>query len=665
MKRKTHSVRTTALILAVLMFVSAFAACGESQSTSSAVESQISAEQSKNTESSKALESSNAAESSNQEASAESSEFGTESSGISTESSEDSSAEGSEDISEESSEISEDSSKETSEPEIDYGEDIDKAFRISSIDDVTDEDGVRSYIVYAPYTDKYTLKGSDTALITITQKGNKIKSGKTELSTMLAANEVYTLTVKTKEKNGDFKITTTAENHQVTLPYEVATPVDTSSFELYNDGESPLVAAEVDYVKREGGTYIYSNNPEQFGSQHVGKAFMRNDGLTGEVYVTFEHANYSGNNVYLGYQLKNNTDHDVYITITNVGYQWIGTWFGQQAWYKFYNTSFKLPDDYLTANGAISSKYSGLDYAYINITPRVYQPTTYRLPAGEYFWVIGGTSADAYRNINVDGSANRPVNPIRCANGNVKFTVTGGNVSGTMYCYTNASQVQAEPQALGYVAGAYSQQYSGIAFHHGVIDNYMSWTFNDNTKSRFLPVTYTTNYSNNVPSYVKPYSSYNSTPHTVNGTTWMTHLNPQNNHQAVGMDMVEYIWHDTKGNLIVFDNDHADGAGAPANTANWMIEYQDHFTFVNQGNTERKITLHLRDHGTLAILVRDSKTGEVLSADYTAGLGENGGVFSNYQYEITVPPHSVKQITLDYLLVACSYGSVNHAVKLD
>ena len=144
----------------------------------------------------------------------------------------------------------------------------------------------------------------------------------------------------------------------------------------------------------------------------------------------------------------------------------------------------------------------------------------------------------------------------------------------------------------------------------------------------------------------------------------MTHLNPQNDHRAVGMDMVEFIWHDQNGKEIVIDNHHADGAGAPANTANWMIEYQDHFTFVNQGDKERTVTLHLRDHGTLALLVRDSKTGEVLEASYTAGLGENGNVFSNYTYTLTIPPHSIEQITLDYLLVACSYGSVMHAVQL-
>jgi hypothetical protein len=535
-------------------------------------------------------------------------------------------------------------------------------FRLSSIDDVTDENGVRSYTVYAPYTDTYSLVGKDVKCITLRKDGKEIAAGK-ELTVELDENVVYTLEVETEEAIADFKITTTAENHLVTLPYDVAGPVDPSAYDVY--GSDKLTAAEVNYIKRAGGTYIYSNNPEQFGTQHVGQAFMRNKGLTGEVYVTFEHANYSGNNAYLGYQLKNETDHDVYITITNVGYQWIGTWFGQLAWYDFYNTSFELPADYLNANGSITSKYAHLDYAYKKYEPRVYQPTTYRLPAGEYFWVIGGTSADAYRNINVDNSANHYVNNIRCANGNVKFTVTGGEVTGTMYCYTNAEQVKKEPAALGYVAGNYAQQYSGIAYHHGVIDNWMTWTFGDDDKARKLPVKYTNCYADYIPSVGSPYAEYDNKEHVVNSTTWMTHLNPQNNHQAVGMDMVEFIWHAKNGAEIIFDNYHADGSGSPANTANWMIEYQDHFTFVNQGDKDRTITLHLRDHGTLAILVRDSLTGEVLEASYTAGLGENSSVFSNYTYTLTVPAHSVKQVTLDYLLVACSYGSVIHAVEME
>lgn len=535
------------------------------------------------------------------------------------------------------------------------------AFRISSIDDFVDETGTRSYKVYAPYTDTYTIEGEGVTGITLTQEETVIAEGMDGLNVALNEDGVYTLTVKAEAK-ADFKITVTADNHVITLPYDI--PENNAPIEYDVYGNDELIAAEVNYIKRAGGTYIYSNNPEQFAAQHVGKAFMRNEGLVGDVYVTFEHANYSGSNAYLGYQLKNNTDHDVYITVTNVGYQWTGTWFGQLAWYDFYNTSFKLPADYLNENGSITSKYSGLDYAYKNYEPRIYQPTTYRLPAGEYFWVIGGTSADAYRNINVDNSANRHVNPVRCANGNVKFTVTGGEVTGTMYCYTNASQVKAEPKALGYVAAGYAQQYSGIGNHHGVIDNYMEWTFGDDDKAGMLPVTYTNYYSNYIPSSAPAFNKYNSFPHVNNTTSWMTHLNPQNDHRAVGMDMVEFIWHDQNGKKIVIDNEHADGGGQPANTANWMIEYQDHFTLINQGDTDRTVVLHLRDHGTLAILVRDGESGEVLEASYTAGLGENSGVFSNYTYEITVPAHSVKQITLDYLLVACSYGSVIHAAEL-
>ncbi len=632
MKKRTYRIRFMSLIVALLMGVTAFSACGDK------TEGGVSDDPSGGS-SSPASESSSVEEQSDGESSA----------------------------SEESSlpETSEESSEPEQEEEPVPTEKKSDAFRLSSLDDVTDENGTRAYIVYAPYADTYTLEGSGVTGITISRSGETVASGTTSLTASLKANDAYTLTVTTAKAKADFEITTKAKKHLVTLPYDVATPESTKGIDLYGTDENPLVAAEVNYVQRKGGTYIYSNNPEMFGAQHVGKAFMRNEGLKGDVYVTFEHANYSGQNAYLGYQLKNDTDHDVYVTVTNVGYQWIGTWFGQLAWYDFYNTSFELPDDYFTASGAISSKYSGLDYAYRDYTPRVYQPTTYRLPAGEYFWVIGGTSADAYRNISVDGSADHYVNPVRCANGNVKFTVSGGEVTGTMYCYTNASQVKAEPDALGYVAAGYAQQYSGIAYHHGVIDNYMSWTFNDNVGSGMLPVTYTNHYDDKLPAKTKPYAEYNSTAHTTDKTTsWMTHLNPQNDHRAVGMDLVEFIWHDENGKKIVIDNDHADGGGTPANTANWMIEYQDHFTFVNQGDTERTVTLHLRDHGSLALLVRDSKTGNVLETAFTAGLGE-GNVFSNYTYEVTVAAHSVKQITLDYLLVACSYGSVTHAVSID
>ncbi len=537
-----------------------------------------------------------------------------------------------------------------------------EAFRLSSVEDVTDDDGVRRYLVTAPYTDTYaiTCEGSTVAVY---ENDAVLVQGEGALSVDLTEDAVYTLEIKTASVNAPFSLHAEAKNHLITLPYDVATPVDTAALSTQSDGSDPLVPAEVNYVPREGGTYIYSNNPEQIPPQYVNQAFMRNEGLTGEVYVTFEHANYSGSPIHLGYQLKNDSDHDVYVTITNVGYQWTGTWFGQLAWYDFYNTHFELPNGYYNENGTVSAKYSSFpDYAYRDYEPRIYQPTTYRLPAGEYFWVIGGTSADAYRNINVDNSADQLLNHIKCANGNVKFTVTGGEVTGTMYAYDDPEAIKDHPDAIGYVAAGYALQYSGIAHHHGVIDNYMTWTFSDETADGSLPVTYTNYYDDNLPRQTTPYAAYNSTPHTVeHATTWMTHLNPQNDHKAVGMDLVEFIWEDENGNEVIIDNDHADGAGLPANTANWMIEYQDHFTLVNQGDTDRKVKLSFKDHGTLAMLVRDSQTGEVLKARYTMGLCEEN---TSYAYSFIVPAHSVKQITMDYLLVACSYGSVKHFATL-
>lgn len=534
-----------------------------------------------------------------------------------------------------------------------------RVFRLSSIDDTVAENGKRTYSVIAPYTDSYTVTpDKNVRNVSFSKNGNLLaaSSDARAFSVRLQEGEVYTLNVTGSGPNAAFRLDVAADNHPVTLPYDV---IPGSSDVPSPYGSDPLVPAEVHYEKRQGGTYIYLNNPEAIPAESVGKAFYRTEDLTGEVYVTLENANYSGKEIYLGYQLKNDGDTDAYITVTNIGYQAGGTWFGQLACYDFYNTHFELPADYFSNPG----KYFA-DFAYQDYRPRVYQPTTYRLPPGEYFYVIGGTSADAYRQINVGNTANRLLGQVKCANGNVKFYVTGGSVTGTYYCYTDASQVRADPPAVGYRTGAYAAQYIGEAPHSGVIDNFMTWTVNDNVAAGMLPVSYTNRYDANAKDQVSPYFAYNSTEHRTNRATgWMTHLNPQNDHLAVGMDMVEFHCADQNGRQVVIDNDHADGAGNRANTGNWMIEYQDHFTLVNQGNRQRTVFLRLRDHGTLAVLARDGKTGEVLEAKYTCGLGNVSG--DTYVYTLTLPAHSVKQITLDYWLVACSYGSVTHSAVLE
>ena len=534
-----------------------------------------------------------------------------------------------------------------------------EAFRLSSIKDISDADGVMSYKVYAPYTDTFQLKSSTVNSITVFKGEDELATSDTEINIDLVKDEVYTVKV-VAEANTDFSITTKALNNLITYPYDTATPVEISSTSSSTD---PLKAANIEYTKREGGTYIYSNNPEMIPNQSVNTAFIQDKNLTGDVFMTFEHANWTNSAMYLGYELKNETDHDVYITVTNIGYQTSGTWFGQLAWYEYYNTQFKLPDDYFQAPGVISKKYANLDYAYQNYKPRVFQPTTYRLPAGEKFFVIGGTTKNTYNEINVDKTANEKVGPKLCANGNVKFIVTGGSVTGTFYAYNNQKKLQEITEPVGYKVGGYAAQYCGTGYHAGIVEANIGWEFNDKTKAQQLPVTYTNYYDDNVPNQTTPYKEYNNTTHLhENVTSWMTHLNPQNDHRAVGTDMVEFICTDEHGNKVVIDNYHADGNGNTANTANWMIEYQEHFTFTNSGNKERTIKIYYKDHGTLSMLVRDTKTGELIETYYTCGLG---GDAVSYVYEVTVPANSSVQVSMCYSLVACSYGSVMHWVTLE
>ncbi|MBQ9414858.1 MAG: hypothetical protein IJU16_07020 [Clostridia bacterium] len=531
---------------------------------------------------------------------------------------------------------------------------------MSGFQDITNENGIAARLMIPEYTDSYTFTCSTaTKLVVQREDGTDVASGVKSVTASVTEGERYVVGVKASA-NAKTVVQAKANNHLVRLPYDLGEPMDTSGISTSSVMGNPLKAATVNYQKRAGGTYIYCNNPEQVPENMVNQAYMR-DELSGEVYMTFEHANYSNDVFYLGYQLKNNGSEDIYVTVQNIGYQAGGTWYGQLAWYDFYNTSFKLPDDYFP-NGSTTDRYEDFNYSYRNYTPRVFQPITYRLPAGEYFYVIGGTSADAYQNINVDNSANKSLGKVRCANGNVKFLVTGGSVTGTMYCYRNASVVKAAPEAKGYRTGRFAAQYLGTADHAGVIDNYMQWTFNDSTAAGTLPVTYTNYYDDNLKASTSPYTAYNSTPHTTtNATQWVTHINPQSNHAAVGTDMVAFNCVDDYGRRVTVDNDHSDGAGDPANTANWMIEYQDHFTLVNKGSRARTITFKLKDNGSLAMLARD-KDGNVLEARLTAGQPKDLTV--SYTYSITVPAHSVEQLTLDYVLVACSYGTVTHKVTI-
>ena len=455
--------------------------------------------------------------------------------------------------------------------------------------------------------------------------------------------------------------------------------------------------AEINLRKREGGTYIYSNNPEMLAKDDIGKAVLRTKHLKGEIFFTYEHSNHTGEPAYFGYQLFNKGDSDAVIKVRNIGFQIDGEWLGQRSWSDFYNTRLELPSDYFI-DGKENELYKGGDY--VDYTPRVYEPQEYVLPAGKYFYVIGGTTEDAYNNINVDNTANRPILPGRCSNAVVLFDVSGGDVQGTFYVYNNVSQVKDAPDDQGYIVTRngtdYSAQYKGVDHHKGVIDTDVFFAVNEKTVKGKLPVLYQNKRDPYFHTKTEPYQKYDLVEYNIADTKWLSALNPNNNTRAIGTDMMTFECVTESGETVVIDNERADGKGNVANTGNWMVQYSDDMTLVNVGNTPRTFKIYKKGAtaGALMSMIRD-ENGAVLDARLTVHpysytkIPDNVNpelltfVNSAYWYVVdgkpyfeltdekalvwtqTVEPMSSRTITVDYLVLGNSCGGVNHWVELD
>lgn len=471
------------------------------------------------------------------------------------------------------------------------------------------------------------------------------------------------------------------------------------------DGTLKSMRAEVAYTKREGGTYIYSNNPEMLAPEDIGQAILRTKDLTGDCIFTYEHSNHTGVPVYFGYQLLNEGDTDVTVTVTNLGFQPDGEWLGQRSWSDYFNYRFELPEDYFRADGSVNPIYIGCDY--IDYTPEKREPVSITVPAGEYIYVLGGTSADAYNNTNVFGSADTPILQGKCSNAVVKFNVSGGSVTGTFYVYTDASQVKANPAEQGFITERfnsktgkmtdYSKQYKGVDPTAGLIESNITFVVDDDTKEGKLPVTYTKYCDPAYASKNTPYAKYTLSPKVINGTEWVTALNPNSTDKAIGTDMMIFQCIDTEGNEIVIDTERADSSGDPANIGNWMVQYTDNFTLVNAGSEEKTFTFFKRGNGMLFVMSRDDE-GNILNAKALTGpysFGSLDEVFAGVNtsllvqkngrwwfkvadgrpycdvvdersevIKVTVPPMSVERISIDYVILGNSNGGTTHWVEL-
>ncbi len=424
--------------------------------------------------------------------------------------------------------------------------------------------------------------------------------------------------------------------------------------------------------------------------------------MQGDFFFTFEHSNHSDSYFYLGYQLYNSGDTEAVVTVTNIGLQVKGEWLGQMSWSDFYNYKFTLPDDYFLKNGAVNPIYFGCDY--INYKPRVFEPVKVTVPPGEYIYVLGGTSADAFNKTNIASTANLRVEKGKCANGAVKFSIEGGKVQGTFYCYTEASQVRSNPKEQGYIVKRdginYAAQYKGTDCDGSHIESTITFIVNKKTRDGKLPVKYTKSYDPEYAAKNSPYEEFSMTKKDIVGYEWYTSLNPNSSQNAIGTDMMTFEYIDVDGNPINIDNEHADGAGRPANTGNWMVQYTDNFNLVNVGSVPKTFKIYKRGatSGALFTMVRNDK-GEILDARMKANpyhfqslesvfagvdkslLVEKDGLYwfkvadgrpycdvideRALVYELNVGPMSMERVSVDYLILGNSNGGIAHWVEVD
>ena len=527
-----------------------------------------------------------------------------------------------------------------------------------------------------PYDDTYRVKTDETT-------SYKLYDGEGKLIVDVKPNTKHNISLKKDQivygivecvDGKEVTIDIMANENKSVLPYDPINLVDGQS--LLDDKKvttDPLKPAEISYKKREGGLYINCNNPEKLDNHSLNKALTRTDISNKEVFFTFEHNNAVLGPFYYGYQVINRGTEDIYVTVKNIGYHLDGPgcWLGEKEWIDFYNTRFEIANysDYNDSQRANFEAFFGFGRRYQ--VPNN-QPITYRIPAGEYFYVMGGTTADAYNKINVFGTANDSVSG-GCSNGAVLFEVHGENVEGCFYAYKKASEIGPDNKThQGYCTHVgdheVGRQYVGWDYCHGVVDCNLTWEFNDFSKSQDLQVKFTNYYKDGVAKRGEPYSQFEVTPHIQTTKKWYTHLNPNDNNLAVGTDMTKYYTVNSNGEPMVIDYDRYDGLGYTANIGNWMIDYMDNYTFVNHGSKDRTIKLEYTNTGSLAIMVRD-QNGKVIKGtpQYTVvcAASQYGQEIRDYfYYEVVIPANSYVQFTVEYNLLANSSGNVGHLVNL-
>ena len=547
------------------------------------------------------------------------------------------------------------------------------AFFSGNISDDTGLEKEKIYKIKANVTDTFSFS-MDNLFVTATffDKNEKcILFESTQGKLEFIKNEIYFIKIKSLKENQNFILTLTPVNNKLVTPYEIIKPsLDNYSFN--NIKEDILRPATIKMKQRDGGTYLYSNMPESLPDEVINTIIMRNLNLTGECFLTFEHRNTTSiNNIYMGYRLTNLENHDVYITITNLGYQTTGSWLGEKSWMDYYGINYPIEFEKFKTDTFI---YEGKEYNarewfndYLNFDdsyqPNPLKPVTYKLPAGEKIYIIGGTTQDNYKNLNIAGSADKKIGKNSCVNGNIKFIINNGSVMGDLVVYDDINKINLDNVKIQNVR-KYGENDDfggrlGYSPFHGVIDNNPVWQFNDYSASRKLPVYYQSYYADELKDSYEPFEKVaNCYNHDVYSSEWKTHLSAQLNHGYVGTDMVNMFAYYNE-ELIEFSNYIANPAGKIWDYGNWMIEYQENCSFINHGSKDRNVKFHLVNGSCLFYIIKDNNNNILKSGMQLLQCMGDLPI-----YETVIPAHSKVTISVNFVLPANTNGSVIHYIEL-
>lgn len=537
-----------------------------------------------------------------------------------------------------------------------------KPFYLSSINASSLDNKVITFKVMSHHETQYLFDFDNSINVSIYDSNKKkicsINSGET---LDLTPETVYFLEIETTEANQDFYLAVTPKHPNIES-YPINIENDGSEYNLNSKSKKdPFKSAVIKMKKRKGGTYIYCNVPERIPEEAIDTILMQNNDLSGQCFMTFEHSNQSEHEyIYLGYRIVNESDNDIYVTIKNVGYQVDGSWLGEKSWMDYYGIKYEIDTT------RFEQKHKRWFKAYLNFDlkyePKPIKPITYKIPKGKYLYVIGGTSKDAYNNININNTADVKFFKGNCANGNVWFSITNGKARGELCVYYDIEKLNQNNIVQNFRKYGPKDDFGGRIGdinHQGLIECNPVWAINDKTPNGNLKVKYYSYYADTLDDSYEPMEDIlDSYPHKVELDCWWTHLSSQLHHEYVGSDMVE---HRTKyqGQDIVLSVNRANPAGKIWDYGNWMIEYQENCVIANLGERDRTLKFYILNVGSLFYLIKD-ENGKLLKAGVT--LIHCTGKKEIYQ--CVVKAHSKVIVSMQYVLAANNCGSVQNIVEL-